>query len=432
MPLVHVSAIPGVGICAVELSRRADPADSILALWQYSIFYYAMNSAPLSRRQFTAAVLAFGTHRLLGVDAPKSRAAIFGHTGEGDYGHELDKIFNDLPGVEVAAVADPVESGRKKAAERSRASRQYSEWREALEKEQPQLVCLASRWTHERHAMGLAALRTGAHLFSEKPFTTTLAEADELLATADRAGLKIAVAHQMRLAPGIVHLKKAVGDGLLGELLEIRAWGKQDDARAGGEDMIVLGSHIFDLMRLFAGDAAFCTARVLRQGRELTRADARMVKEQVGLVGGDEVSAQFAFAGGVNGTFTSRKRLRQQVGHWGLELIGSKMSARILCDMDPAIHTLKPGAWEATGRTDQWQRFDGDPTSVTAAGRGFGPANRRLVDDWLDAIAKKREPVCSGQHAMKSLEMIMAVYHAALSGARVAFPLKDRTHPLAG
>ena len=390
-----------------------------------------MNSVLLSRRQFTAAALAFGTQRLLGVDAPKWRAAIFGHTGEGDYGHELDMIFNDLPGVEIAAVADPVESGRAKATERSKTARQYSEWREALEKEKPQLVCLASRWTHERHAMGLAALRAGAHLFSEKPFTTTLAEADELLAAADRAGLKIAVAHQMRLAPGIVNLKKAVGDGLLGDLLEMRAWGKQDDARAGGEDMIVLGSHVFDLMRLFAGDAVFCTGRVMHQRRELTRADARQVKEQIGPVGGDEVSAHFAFAGGVNATFTSRKRLRQQVGHWGLELVGSKMSARILCDVYPAIHILKPGAWDANGRTDQWQRFEGDAASVPAAGRGFGPANRRLVEDWLDAIAKNREPVSSGQHAMKSLEMIMAVYHAALSGARVAFPLKDRTHPLA-
>lgn len=389
-----------------------------------------MNAALLTRRQFTAAVLAFGTQSLLGVEPPKMRAAIFGHSGEGDYGHALDIIFNELPGVEVVAVADPVEKGRAKAAARSKATRQYADWRETLEKERPHLVCLASRWTHERHAMGLAALRSGAHLISEKPFTTTLAEADDLLATADRAGLKIAVAHQMRLAPSIVNLRKAVGDGLLGELLEIRAWGKQD-ARAGGEDMIVLGTHVFDLMRLFAGDATFCTARVLHQGREMTRSDARKVTEQIGLVGGDEVSAQFAFAGGVNASFTSRKQLRQQVGHWGLELIGSEMNARILCDVYPAIHLLKPGGWDANGRTDQWQRFDGDPASVPVAERGFGPANRRLVEDWLEAIAKNREPVCSGHHAMKSLEMIMAVYHAALSGARVAFPLKDRAHPLA-
>jgi hypothetical protein len=31
---------------------------------------------------------------------------------------------------------------------------------------------------------------------------------------------------------------------------------------------------------------------------------------------------------------------------------------------------------------------------------------------------------------MKSIEMIMAVYQAALAGARVALPLKERGHPL--
>jgi predicted dehydrogenase len=217
---------------------------------------------------------------------------------------------------------------------------------------------------------------------------------------------------------------------MLGDLLELRAWGKQDDARSGGEDMIVLGTHVFDLMRLFAGDAEFCTARVLHAGRELTRADARKVKERIGPVAGDEVTAQFGFANGVDGTFASRKRLREQVGHWGIELIGSKTSARILCDVFPSVHVLKRGAWSAEGRTDQWQRFEGDPANVPAAERGFGPANRRLVEDWLEAIEKKREPVCSGLNATKSLEMVMAVYHAALNGARVTLPLKDRSHPL--
>ena len=390
-----------------------------------------MTSIHLSRRRFTFALLAaLGARHLFAADRPKLRAAILGHTGEGDYGHGLDIIFNDLPGVEVVALADPDESGRAKAAERSKAARQYADWRELLEKEKPQLVCLASRWTHERHAMGMAALGVGAHLITEKPFTTTLAEADELLATADRAGLKIAVAHQMRLAPSIVNLKKAIGDGLLGELLELRAWGKQDDARSGGEDMIVLGTHVFDLMRLFAGDVTFCTARVLQSGRELTRADARKVKERIGPVAGDEVTAHFGFANGVNGTFTSRKRLRELVGHWGIELIGSKTSARILCDVYPAVHVLKRGSWSAEGRTDQWHRFEGDPPNVPAAERGFGAANRRLVDDWIEAIEKKREPVCSGLNAAKSLEMVMAVYHAALSGTRVTLPLKERSHPL--
>jgi len=43
----------------------------------------------------------------------------------------------------------------------------------------------------------------------------------------------------MRLAPNILALKQAIDTGLIGDLLEIRAHGKQDH-RAGGEDLVVL------------------------------------------------------------------------------------------------------------------------------------------------------------------------------------------------
>jgi len=396
----------------------------------------AIPTHSVSRRQFTlgavaSAVTLISTRAFAAPPEGKWRAAIIGHTGEGDYGHGLDAIFAGRENIEVVGLADPVSAGRAQAAERAKALRQYDDYRKLLEKEKPQLVCLASRWSKQRLAMGLAALEIGAHLISEKPFTTTLAEADQLLAIADRAKLTIAVAHQMRLAPSIMELKKALDAGLIGELLEMRASGKQDD-RAGGEDMIVLGSHLFDLMRFFAGDAIFCTARVLHQGRDIVRDDARQVKEQIGPVAGDEVTAQFAFAKGVNATFTSRKPLRGTVGHWGIEFIGSKTKVRLLADVYPAIYVLKAGAWEPAGRTDTWTRMEGDPgVALSTEQRGFGPANRRVVDDWLTAIQQNRELACSGFNATKSLEMIMAVYQAAFSHARVRLPLPKREHPLA-
>jgi predicted dehydrogenase len=259
----------------------------------------------------------------------KYRAAIIGHTGAGNYGHGLDMLFSGRSNIEVVALADPDAGGRAKAASRTGAARQYADYREMLSKEKPDLVSVAPRWTLEHHAIGLAALQAGAHLFVEKPFTHTLAEADELLAVAEKARLKIAVAHQMRLSPSILFLKQQIDGGLIGDLLEIRAHGKQDH-RTGGEDLLVLGVHLFDLVRFFAGDAQWCTARVLQNGRPVTLQDARPATEGIGLVLGDEIFAQFAFAKGVNATFTSRRADQQAAGHWGIELIGSKGAARIL------------------------------------------------------------------------------------------------------
>ena len=106
-------------------------------------------------------------------------AAIIGHTGAGNYGHGLDTLFNGrAEAITVAAVADVHETGRARAAKVSGAKRQYADYREMLAKEKPELVNIGPRWTVEHHAMGMAALRSNAHVFMEKPFVHVLAEAD--------------------------------------------------------------------------------------------------------------------------------------------------------------------------------------------------------------------------------------------------------------
>ena len=390
----------------------------------------------LSRRSFVqrsvGVVMASGVMLPLPAeDAPpapvKHRAAIIGHTGKGNYGHGLDVCFTNRDDVEVVAVADLDAAGRAKAAQRAKAARQYADYREMLAQEKPRLISVAPRWTDQHHAMTLAALQAGAHVYSEKPFTTSLDEADELLAVAAKAGLRIAVAHQMRLAPNVVHLKKLLDAGQFGELRAIRAHGKQDQ-RAGGEDLLVLGVHLFNLMCFFAGEPAWCSARVLQKGQAITAADARPASENIGPVAGDEIAAEFGFAKGVSATFTSRAADRARLGPWGLELVCAKAVAKVAADIPPKTHVREAGADESA-----WQPLPGDPTlNVPPDKDAFAVANRRMVADLLAAIREQREPACSGRDGMKAVEMVMAVYHAALSGARVALPLEQRKHPLRG
>lgn len=364
---------------------------------------------------------------------PPWRAAVIGHTGRGNFGHNLDAIFDGLPAVELIALADADEAGRAKAQARTKARRVYSDYREMLAKERPHLVSVAPRWTDQHYAMVKAALEVGADVYCEKPFMRTLAEADEILALAARLGRKIAVAHQGRVAPSILLLKRQLDEGAIGDLLEIRVHGKQDK-RAGGEDLLVLGTHSFDLVRTFAGDPQWCTARILQAGREVTRADAREATENIGPIVGDEIDASFSFPKGVMVHFTSRARLAPATGPWGMELIGAKGSVRILSDVYPQVLWPQPISSGVTleGEARTWRPRPGEPSATaTAAERGFPAANRRVVDDWLAAIAENREPICSSQAATKSLEMIHAVFAAGVSRGRVELPLRDRRHPLA-
>ena len=399
-----------------------------------------MSEGHMTRRSLIAAAavtpaLMYASRSLADYGSNKKiqyTAAVIGHTGRGNYGHEVDEVFNERDNVTVVAVADPDEEGRAKAKDRCDAKRAYADYREMLSKENPQLVAIGPRWTDQHHAMTKAALGVGSHVFIEKPFTTTLAEADELLSIASQKKLKITVAHQMRLAPQIQHLKQRISDGFLGELLEIRSWGKQDPTRAGGEDMLVLGTHVFDLIRFFAGDPSACSARVLFKGNDITRADARKAGEEIGPVAGDDIHAQFYFPSGVVASFNSRAKLAPVNGHWGIELIGTRTTARILMDIFPRVFALREHRkWENSGRTDEFWPLETDTTLRTPQElRGFRTANARLVDDWLAAIEKNREPQCSALNAAKAIEIAHAVYHAALQQKRIALPLTDRAHPL--
>lgn len=386
----------------------------------------------MNRRHFlqTAAVASLGAIARADDNSPP-RGVLIGATGRGDYGHSDELVLPDA-GIQIVAIADANPAGLAKMADRLRIGSRYTDCREMLAKEQPQYAVIATRQADQHRDMILAALRAGAHVYSEKPFTTCPAESDEVLAEAEKRGLRIAVAHQMRLHPGVLWIKRATDQKQLGDLLEIHAFGKQD-TRAGGEDMMVLGTHLFDVMRIFAGDVQWCTARVRFQGRDITRADARVPKDNVGPVAGDDVHAQFSFTGGAFGTFTSQLGRQPQSPPFGLELIFTKGAVRLVAGIEVNVYVSdRPAAWKAGSDGRVWQV---PPQSVSppipAGTTSTRVANARVVQDWLAAAREKREPVCSGLNAAKAIEMVAGVYRAALEQKRMSFPLQERGHPLA-
>lgn len=377
----------------------------------------------------------FSTRRSLAEPGSAVRkGAIIGHTGAGDYGHGIERIFAGLPGIAVAAVADPDDAGRAKAKAACGAARDYADYREMLDKEKPDLVGIGPRWAGEHHAMALAALEAGAHLYLEKPFTISLAEADDILRVAKQKGRRIAVAHVTRCAPSVLRLEKALRDGLIGEVLEIHTVG-QMGSRAGGQDMMVLGLHVFDLARLFAGEVQWCHARIRHRGKAPAIGDAtESPSDRVGPVVGDDIYAHFAMASGVNVTFRSRVGLEKAAGPFGMEIVGSRGVVRLNSGFAPRLSLLAQPNREATARTENWVNWTGgvEPSAEAEIDglTGYDAAHRRVVRDWLLAIDEKREPQSSGKRAMKAIEMAHGVFQSGMEGKRVDFPLARRTHPL--
>jgi len=365
-----------------------------------------------------SAVPAFAAART----APPLKAAVIGHTGRGDYGHGLERIFEGRPGIELVAIADPDPIGLERTAKALGGPRSYSNWKLMLEREQPRLVSIAMRHSRLHHEIAMGCLRAGAHIYVEKPFVMFPAEADEVLGEAQQRHRRIGVAHTLRASAAARNLRQALSEGVFGPLLEIRAHGKQDP-RAGGEDMIVLGSHLFDLMRMFAGTPVACSARVLHQGRPIRLEDRRTVKDDVGWVAGDDISALFEFPNGVSGSFRSRAEARATSGPWGLELICAKGAVRFVFDVSPHVFVRSEMQWGPEGASAQWKPLD--PSVIQTVPKSIHP-----VTDWLDAIEEGRDPECSGSNGAWAVEMAMGVYESALQGRRVLFPLVNRRHPL--
>ena len=166
----------------------------------------------------------------------KYKACIIGDTEHGGYGHSMHLVWAHRDDVEVVALADPDETGRAKHATEAGAPRTYADYKEMLEKEQPDLVSIGPRWTTNHKDYVLAAAECGAHGMLEKPIAADLAEADAMIDAIEAKNLKWAIAHNFRVSPIIRHAKHLLHEEhILGSILEARGRGKEDN-RAGGED----------------------------------------------------------------------------------------------------------------------------------------------------------------------------------------------------
>jgi predicted dehydrogenase len=379
-----------------------------------------------SRRDFLRVSGAMAAALVTRANEKAYRAAVIGRTGGGDYGHGFDTIFQGSPNVSVEAVADADAKGLDAAAARSGAKRRYRDYREMLEKERPELVSIAPRVPDGHREMALRAIEVGSHLMIEKPFTEHLNDADEIIAASEKRKIKIAVGHKNRYTADFQRMRRLIHEGFLGQVLEMRVQGKQD-SRAGGEDLIVLGTHDFDTMRYFFGDPLWCSATVLAAGRLATKADVRKGREPIS-VAGDTIRALFQFPNNVACSWQSVKAdpewntIPRGKERWGFTIFGTKRilayysgSTPLYLDTPFLGHKSESHEWNPLPNPKDWPP----------------PAHEsHLIVNLIRAIELNEQPLCSGHDGRWTIEMVSAVYESHRLGGRVDFPLKERTNPL--
>lgn len=366
-------------------------------------------------------------------------AAVIGSTGKGGYGHRLDTAF-DIDDVELVAIADHDPEGLADAGERLGVSQLYRDYRQMLEMEKPDFVSIAPSWVTERVPMIEAAAAAGCHIYCEKPVAGSLAEVDAIVAACQSTKVKMAVAHQWRAMLPVQKIIKDVKVGKFGKLLRVRTRPK-DDSRGGGEELLLHGTHLFDLMMAFAGEPRWASGHVTVDNRDATTEDTGQGNAPVGPIIGDSISAIFGFDNGVRGFFDSTAGLAipgesNFDNLYGLSLECERASLELREPGDVYIYPvprvlpdLRDLAWERVWMPEWHERPEHAPDLLRKNWLSIG--NKTLARDLIDAAEVDREPLSSIRMVRFVNEMVQGVYSShLLSGQRIAIPLTERTHPL--
>ena len=380
----------------------------------------------------------FSNSSSLAQDYPKYRVAVIGHTGRGNYGHGLDKVWLQVPNTELVAVADADAIGLAKAQKRLKVAQGFSDYRKMLDEVRPDLVAICPRHADQHCDMMLAAIAAGARgLYVEKPFCRTPAEADEVLSAAKREangeGTKIAIAHRNRYHPTLQAIDRLIESGAIGRVLELRGRGK-GDRRGGCEDLWVLGSHVLNLVHYFGGQPRRCSATLLQDGRPVTKGDVRPGGEGLGLLAGNQLHARYEMERGMVAYFDSVADDGTKSAGFGLQIVGSEGIVNIQCDRHPLAHLLRGNPFQPVTNPRAW-------IPITSAGPGEEEPLENLrsvvgghigpVQDLIAAVELDRQPICNASEGATTVEMICATFASHRQGGKgVSFPLEHRDNQL--
>jgi predicted dehydrogenase len=140
-----------------------------------------------------------------------------GVIGYGYWGPNIVRNFNNPSVAKVVAVCDQSPDALRKVTQAYPNIAITKDSAEIVASPDIDVVAVVTPvWTHFNLAK--RALENGKHVFVEKPFTFTAAEAEELVNLAARKNLKIMVDHTFLFTGAVKKIRQLIDDGILGNL----------------------------------------------------------------------------------------------------------------------------------------------------------------------------------------------------------------------
>lgn len=310
-------------------------------------------------------------------------------------------------------------------------TRAYGNISEMVETAKIDLAIICTPHPFHREPAVEAAL-AGANVLVEKPLAASLEDADMIIETCRKAGVKLGVVSQRRWYAPVLRMKKAINKGKIGNpvlgTVNMLGWRDKnyydsDEWRGtwemeGGGVLVNQAPHQLDILLWCMGeiDEVYGLWRNLNHPYiEVDDTALAIVKFKNGGIGNIIVSN--SQKPGIYGKVHIHGENGASVG---VQTDGGAMFVAGMSEvLEPPVNDLWtiPGEEKLLGkRIKKDTRFfhSIDPLTFYM---------ERQIEDFLNALEENREPLITGEDGRRTVELFTAIYRSTRENAPVKFPL---------
>lgn len=325
-------------------------------------------------------------------------------------------------GLEIVAVCDVLPEHMDAVLEKHGLQsdpkiRRYTDYKELLDQEKPELVSIATE-SGSHAEIALEAIDRGIHVIIEKPMAMSISDAEEIIRRSRKKGVKVSACHQNRFNVAVQKMRKALEDGRFGTLshgsVHIR-WNRNKDyydqapwrgtwAEDGGTLMNQC-IHGIDLLRWTFGDAVDTVYGLTRQVEH-----PYLEAEDVGM-------ALVRFKNGAIATIEGTVNVYPRNLEETLYVFGQTGTVKI-----GGTSTNNIDVWDFKDEKDEDKENKGLKEQTSNV---YGNGHTSLFRDVIEAIEEDREPYVDAVAGRNALELVLAIYKSMKEGCPVKLPLTD-------
>lgn len=325
-----------------------------------------------------------------------------GIIGLGGHGFRHLSAFQQVDGVEVAAVCDLNSETVAKASAEEPDAKTFSDWEKMLRETELDILSVVTNGPTHAPIVVTASELGVPRIFCEKPFATSVHDARMMVAVCSENHTRLAVSHGRRWAKSFIELQRLIESGIIGDPCHFFA-------SCGGGLFACNGSHFLDLMCMLSGQKP---VSIMGFVDEASRPNPRGKEYH-----DPGALVHMRFDGGMRGTLD----MSEDLGTPGLvEIIGS---------MGRVYINELANEWHIEARSSANKERSIGEYWLPLESVAFDPHPVDPVEILISAIQEliSDDPIsCSGVDGLTSLEMLIGTHVSSdLGHIPITLPLAE-------